>query len=939
MHTNSLNILLAGSLLATLTWAGPAMAQPLEQRDDIVVGTLDNGLHYIVMQHDNPPDRAAMYLHISTGSLNETDDIRGISHYLEHMAFNGSEHFAPGELIPFFESLGLTFGVHQNAFTSFDQTTYILELPDARQDTIEKGMLFFSDIAFGLTLSQEEIDNERGVILEEKRTRLGPQQRVQEEMFKILAPGSTFGQRLPIGVEETINSVNAPDFRQYVDTWYVPSNMTLMVVADTDPSTVIPVIEERFGRGSYVEKPVDLDIHLTPYSEMRAAVITDDELTDSSVQIINIRKPHDPVTTKETFRRSLIENLASGVFNRRLSRKIDEGKLSMLSGSAFAADLFNALRVSFVSADGKPEDWKKLLDESTTELRRAKLHGFTSREIEDMRTAMLSGAEQAAAMESTMPDRAFLGQFNSAVASGSTILSAAERLELTKELLPTITDEEVNTEFNDMFEDEKVLVMLAAPTSVEDVPSDSELLALAHEALAATPEADTDYERPATLMSELPEAGTVTDLARHEATDVWSAWLSNGVRVHYRNMDYHKNTATITITLAGGQILENAANRGVTEVAALAFNKPATRHLTSTNVSDLMIGKKAGVGGGAGPDAMFLSVSGNPEDFEPALQLAHLLLTEPVIEQTTLDQWREEQRQAIEQRRTQPIARLQELIPETIAPEGEARLRPIPESRIESITIEEAQAWLDNTVRNAPIEVSIVGDIDKDTAFELVARYLGSLPDRERITDETYDNLRNIQHPAGPLTVADTLDTQTQMAITVAGAFGPDHSDIRDVRLINMATQILSTRMIKEIRENQQLVYSISAMSRPSTAYPGFGLIFAAGPCKPGNEGKLGDEIQRMFAEFADNGPSDEEIEVARGQIFNTLDEQLKEPSYWSGTLEDMTYRGTSLDDVAAIEDDYSTFTADEVKAAFAKYYTPENLVTVSVAPKPAEDE
>lgn len=150
--------------------ASALVAQPLTPRGDIVTGTLDNGLSYIVKQHANPPGRSAMYLHISTGSLNETEKIRGISHFLEHMAFNGSENFPPGDLIPFFESIGLTFGRHQNAFTSFNQTTYILELPDAEPTTIDKGMLFLSDVAFGLSLLPDQIDEERGVILEEKRT-------------------------------------------------------------------------------------------------------------------------------------------------------------------------------------------------------------------------------------------------------------------------------------------------------------------------------------------------------------------------------------------------------------------------------------------------------------------------------------------------------------------------------------------------------------------------------------------------------------------------------------------------------------------------------------------------------------------------------------------------------------------------------------------------
>ena len=912
--------------------ASALAAQPLTPRDDIVTGTLDNGMSYIVKEHANPPGRSAMYLHISTGSLNETEEIRGLSHFLEHMAFNGSENFPPGELIPFFESIGLTFGRHQNAFTSFNQTTYILELPDADESTIDKGMLFLSDVAFGLSLLPDQIDEERGVILEEKRTRLGAQQRVQETFFKELAPGSTFGERLPIGTEEAIGSVDQGDFRQYVDTWYVPSNMTLIVVADADPSMVVEGIKENFARGEAVDRPADLEIGVTPYEGLRAVVITDPELRDAQVQIIGLREPMPAVTTVERLRESLVESLASSVFNRRLSKKVNEGEMLMLGGGAFAADLFDALRLSMIVSSGRPDAWKAMLEESAAELRRARLHGFTSREIDDARKGLIAQAERAAESEGTLPARAILGQFNEAVATGATLTSSAQDLELVRELVPTITDEEVSERFLDLYDDQKLTVFVTIPES-EEAPTERELLAIAEEALSVSPEAELDEERPTELMAEAPVPGKVKELARHEATDVWSAWMDNGVRVHVREMDYRKDTAAITITLAGGRILESQATKGITDVAALALSRPATRGLSSTNVRDLMTGNKANVFGYASEDAVQLTVSGNPADFEKALQLAHLLLTEPVIEQAALDQWREAQKQAIEQRDTVPQAKLQELLRETTSPAGEVRMLPLSMDDVERVTLDEAQNWLDFTVQHAPIEVSVVGDIDKERALELLEMYIGSLPARERISADTLDEHRMIDRPMGPLEVGEQMDTQTEMAIAWAGSFGPDAENVRDVRLVNLATQILSTRMVKRIREEQQLVYSIRAVSRPASAYPGMGTIYAAGPCKPGNEAKLASEIGNMFAEFAKEGPSSDEVETARGQIFNTLDEQLKEPGYWTGVLSDMTYRGISLDEVARVEEDYARFTADEVRAAFAKYYAPGNTISVTVAP------
>lgn len=927
---------IATLLLAGTTAAAAVTAQPLETRDDLLVGTLDNGLTYMIKEHGNPENRAGLYLHVSAGSLNETDDIRGIAHYLEHMAFNGSTNFEPTEVVSFFESMGLSFGRHQNAFTSFDQTTYILNLPDADLDTIDKGLLFFDDVAGGLTLLPEEIESERGIIQEERRTRLSPQQRVQEQLFEAIAPGSTFGYRLPIGTEETIDSVQRDDFVEFYETYYTASNMTLMVVADRDPTSIVPIIEKYFADDAKVERPADLPVGVTPYTEMRAEVFTDPELTNSQIQIITIREPLPPITTRQDMRRELVETLASSVFNRRLQKKINEGEMDILGSAAFVGDFFGAMRVSWIQAFGRPDTWRTQMEELTREFKRAHVHGFSSREIEDARKAAIASAERFAEQEPTLPASAILSGMNQQVASGNTVLSAAQRLEMTREMVPTITDAEVNEWFTKLYDDEELMIALTIPEHL-DVPSESELLDMARADLSVTPEAEIEDERPDSFMASLPTPGEIIEIEKHEPTQIWSAWLNNGVRAHYRYMDKREDNATITITVAGGRIHETAETHGLTDAAALAFNRPATRRLTSTNVRDLLTGTKVSVGGGSGGDTMSISVSGNPADLETGMQLAHLLLTEPVIEQVALDQWKETQRQIIEQRKTQPIAQLQQILPQLMSPEGEVRLLPVTEDRVEAITLSDAQNWLERTLNGAPIEVSVVGDIEQDEAMDLVARYIGSLPPRDRISDATLDDLRTIEHPEGPLEASSYIETATPVALAIAGSFGPDRSNVRDTRLMSFATQILTTRMIKEIRENEQLVYSISAQSQPSTVYPDMGMVFAAGPTNPGNEGKLAAKIDEMFTDFAENGPSGEEVEVARGQIFNKVKEDTEQPGWWTRQLSDATYRGTALDDLANIEADYGSFTADDIRDAFARYYTDSNKMSVVVGPKSAE--
>lgn len=917
---------------------GIAGAQALPTDGRLVTGELDNGMTYIVRRHANPPGRAAMYLHVSTGSLNETDRQRGIAHYLEHMAFNGSENFAPGSVVPFFQSLGLSFGRHQNAFTSFDQTAYQLEMPDNKTETMEKAFAFFSDVAFRLSLLPAEIEEERQIIMEEKRTRLGAQQRVQEYLLERIAPGSIFGQRLPIGVEETIMGVQQQDFKDYYGKYYIPSNMAIMVIADKPEAEVVELIKKYFGAGQKAPRPADQDVGVKAQSEPRAIVVSDAELADADVSINRVEPPPPAVLTVPQLREQWVERLAQVAFGRRMERKINEGALKSLSIDASSTDLAGALRWSSVSAGGEPGKWKQMLTELGTELQRARLHGFTQKELDDARTQIISQGERAVQVEGTLPAAVLLRGMNSTVARGEPIMSPQQRLDLMNQLLPKIELKEVSWAFAKMFDPSAATFVVTLPTSAE-VPSESELLSLGREAVSVEPAAETVAAMTKTMLESAPAAGNVVSATAHEASGVKSAVLSNNAVVHHRFMDYRKNDASIVITLAGGEIEETAENRGITQAASLVVRRPATARLSSNDITELMTGKKVSVGGGAGRDALTISVSGSPEELETGLQMVHALMLDGKIEQAAFDRWKTETLQGIEQRKKQPQGVVQEALANTIAPPGEVRLRPLEAENVNAISLDAAQAWFTRLARSAPMEIAVVGDIAEDRAMELVNTYLGSLPSREPITAATLDGLRNIKRPVGPLSTKVEIPTQTPLGFVINGFFGADQSNVRDTRLLQMASRIVSTRMIKVIREQEQLVYSIGAQSIPGADYPGYGLFFAAAPTEPGKTAALDARIGSMYAEFAKDGPTEEEMETARKQFANNFDEQMKEPGFWTGRLASMTYRDAKLDDVMSGPAAFQAFTAQEVKDAFAKYATAEGSMSIVIKPVEAKAE
>lgn len=925
---------------ATLRAAPLQPADPLPVDPRPVTGEFDNGLKYIVRRHPVPPGRAAVWLHISTGSLNETDPQRGLAHYLEHMAFNGSEHFPPGSVLPFFQSLGLTFGQHQNAFTSFDQTVYQLALPDNTPETLDKGLLFLSDVAFHLSLPEPEIERERQIILEERRASLGGRQRVQEEIFKRLAPGSLVGERLPIGVEETIRSVARPDFLDYYKRLYTPSNMTVIAVADMDEKAIVERLRAHLAAGTRGAAPPDQDARVTRATKNRAAVVHDPELARAEVSVLRVGPAREPATTVEGYRRDLVEHLGAWAFNRRMSRLVAAGEASFQRASASASDEFRAVRIAETLVSGDPAKWRPMLTELGTELRRAALHGFTAREIGDARKELIAAAERAVETEPTLPAEALLGAMNDAIASGEPIMGAEQELDLIRRLVPEIADEEVSRAFGAEFDTSApgLLFVLEVPSSAE-IPSEGDFLSLATAALEVSPEARAEGARAAALMDTPPAPGRVEESSEHETSRVWSAWLSNGVRLHHRFMDYRKDQVTVTISLAAGNIQETGENRGIADAAAVAWQRPATSTLSSNDIRDLLTGRKVSVSGRPGMDTMGVSVSGSPADLETGLQLAHLLLTDPVIEQAAFDQWKDQQKQILAIRGMQVEFVFIDQFNDTIYPPGDARHRALTADQLDRLTREAAQQWLTTTVARAPIEVSIVGDISHERAVQLATTYLGSLPAREWISPRTLEPLRTLARPKGPLSARATLQTQTDKAYAISGFFGAERDAVRDQQLLNIAARVLTNRMIQTVREEKALVYSIGANATAAMEFPGFGMLYAFSSTDPQKVDELLRTLREMYAAFASGGPTEEEMQTVRRQIATALDERMLEPSFWTAVLAASTYRSTRLDDVVGAPEAYQTHAADAVREAFTSYFQPQATFEVAATPSAGADE
>ena len=928
----------------TLLWCVPRgliaadeLATPLPVDPAIHRGALDNGVRYWIRSHATPPGKISLWMHVATGSLNEQDGQEGIAHYLEHLAFNGSAHFPPGELVTYFESIGLRFGQHQNAFTSFDQTTYTLTLPNTKADTIDKGVLYLSDVGFRMLLLPEEIEKERSVLLEEQRARKGVRQRLTDQLLPQLLPGSRVARRLPIGLERSVMRFQRDDFLAYYHTWYHPAKVTILAVGDAPVDTIKAAISKHFGGWTSTAPPrpdEPKDIH--PYTTERAIILTDPELTTATVKAVALQ-PRHPATTIGDLRQRLVERLGTWIVNRRLHQLIQEGKSPAQRASVHIAPLLGVVKEISAEAHAEPSAWREAFTSVLVEVERARQYGLTPQELADAKQAMLAATEHAAQTEPTRDARAFLRVMNRAITAGTLPRSAAQSLQLVRQLLPGITAHDVDATFSERFAPGPKAYVVTLPEQDNlSVPTPQDVLGLVHNGQRQAIEPWHTPTRPSALLTKAPIPGVIADKSAYDALGITNVTFANNVRLHHRFMDFKKDHVTVVITLAGGLIRETADNRGITAVATLPLKHPATSRFSSTALRDFMTGKKVRLSANVTSDAVTLRVSGTPDALEDGLQLAHVLLQDATIEPTRVALWKRRTLQALEAQQTRVGARTYDAVRRLLSGD-DPRMGMLTPSQVHTRAqdIQQAQAWLQTIVHTAPMEVAVVGDIATDRALELAATYLGSLPTRLRY-DPDLTALRHLPGFIGPREQRVEVKTITPRAQPVLLWRSAPWSDVKNRRLMHIASRILERRVREEIRENRGLTYSTSTYVHASKVYEAMSALYVQFTTDPDKAAEAVQLARRVVETFAAEGPTDAEMRTVRKQLHHTVNTMLKEPRFWVNLLADLDYHHTKLEDVEGLLDTLLAYSKEEVATAVKQ--TVQAARFASVVGLPVED-
>ncbi|MBU0617435.1 MAG: insulinase family protein, partial [Planctomycetes bacterium] len=757
--------------------------------------------------------------------------------------------------------------------------------------------MVLSDQAFRCLLLEDEIEKERGVILAEIRAGKSAAQRIRDKLWPQVFAGSRFAERMVLGLEEVIESATRDDFVDYYQTWFRPERVTLVMVGDTDPGPVVPLIEKWFGDyRPTVSARVEPGAQFKTFTQQRAMVVTDPEYERCQVTIYNILPGRRPTTTVAEARVELVEGIGSWILDRRFDERVKKGEASYHNAGGGVMSFFGEALLVMGRAGGEPGQWEKMLEELIVEISRARQYGFTERELELARAEIAADAERAVNTEATRNARRIAMEMIRAVNDEEPVMSATQELELIERLLPTIELKEVSAAFATSFAPGTFAYALQMPEKDEiKLPTNEEVLAAARAALARKVEPPKDEQRATELLASEPRPGKVVESTTDEELNTTHFWLENGVRVHHRFMDYKKDLVLVGISLGGARLEETAGSAGVTEVAALAFNQPATKRLSSTEITDIMTGKQINLRAEfMERDSLDILVTGSPDDLEIGLQLAHVLLTEGRIEQPAFKKWVETSLQKYERFSKSPQFAAMATLLEVISG-NDPRVTMNDPQRINAQSLERCQAWLERLCREAPLEVAVVGEMTQDEVMPLIEKYVGSLPKRSRSAAQL-DPLRKLNRGEGPLDRRVSVDTITPQAMVFYGFVGSDARDVRDSQALELAAKTLDSQLIERVREELGLVYSIGVQTEASEVYEDAGMFVSGAPCAPDKAEELVSEIEGLFTGFAENGPTEEELANAKKQVLNNLDTRIREPTFWWGKLRYVDLHKVDLD-------------------------------------------
>ena len=941
--TNARRLLLVAASGLALLSAMPAMAQTetppsnawAHSTSDIPVdtavrfGTLPNGMRYAILRNATPPGQASLRLRIDAGSLMEEENQRGLAHFMEHMAFNGTTNIPENELLQILERLGLAFGADTNAATGFDQTFYQLDLPRTNDETVDTALRIMREQMSEALMDPSAIDDERNVIVGEERMRNTPGLRSAMAQFALLAPGQRISERFPIGDLEVIRTAPRERFVAFYEAYYRPSRATMIAVGDFDVDQMEAKIRGAFE--SWQPKAADgPEPDLGHVAERGAETrILVEPGVQSSIQINWTKAPDlDPDTVAER-RSRILRNLGLAVLNRRMGELARADNPPFIGGGSSASTLAASLDISTVSAAFNPGGLQRALEAVEQEKRRLVEFGVTqaelSREITDSRTAY----QNAVAAAATRTTPALAGGLLGAVNDDRVFAAPQTNLDIFNAAVEGLTPAAVNAVIRTVFEGQGPLALVVTPEPIEGGEAAVTAMLEASQAVPVTAREDQ-----AALEWPYSELGTAAQpTSRQELADVVATVVTfaNGVHLVVKPTDFRDEQILVSVRTGIGELGLPTDRADVRSMAPSTFIAGGLGRLTADELNRVLSGRIYSAGFSIGNDSYRLGGATRPEDLQLEMQVLTAYLTDPGLRAAPFEQIKAVLPQYVAQQMATPGGAFG-LKSGALLASGDARQALPSAEEIAGWTNDQLKAGITEGLASGPIQVIIVGDTTVEAAIAAVGSTLAALPTRAPAATPApgADVMRFPAGTAEPVRITHTGPAEQALGY-VAWPAADSVEDETEARRVGLLAAVMELRVLARIREELALSYGPGAGSSASDTFADYGSIFVSAQTTPENQTPFFTEVDAIAASLRDTPITEDELTRARAPQIEALRRAQAGNEYWLGMLGEVAKRPNAAGEITSHISDLEAVTIADIQALAQRYLVPAKAWRASV--------
>ena len=893
---------------------------PLPVDKNVRIGQLDNGLTYYIRHNKLPENRAEFYIAQKVGSILEEPQQRGLAHFLEHMAFNGTKNF-PGDdkglgVIPWCETVGIKFGTNLNAYTSIDETVYnISNAPIDRTGVLDSCLLILHDWSNYILLKDDEIDKERGVIREEWRSRNSGILRVYTDLLPTIYPGDKYADCMPIGSIDVINNFPYKDIRDYYHKWYRPDLQGIVIVGDIDVDAVEAKLKAVFAD---VQKPVNpaerTYYPVTDNKEPIVAIGTDKEVDDPSIEIY-FKQDATPDSEKNNvgyLASQYMTSMISSMLNARLSELVQSANPPFTRASSYYSDFFVAkTKEAFaLSASSKADGIETALKTLLQETERARRFGFTESEYARARANYLQSLESAYNEREKTKHGSYVREYVQNFLNGEPIPGIEAEYAMMNQLAPNIPLQAMNMVMQQLVPDSNQVVIIAGPAKEGlKYPTKEEVINLLKGMKDLDLQAYVDKVSDEPLMKEAPKGGKIISEKEGDIYGSTRLVLSNGVTVYVKKTDFKADEIRMKGTSLGGKSIfpdKDALNFAVMDnVIAVG----GLGNFSQVDLTKVLAGKKVSVNAGLGATTENVFGTCSPKDFETMMQLTYLTFTAPRKDAEAFESLKNRMKAQLESAQANPLSSINDSLQKAMY-NNHPRVVMMKPEMVDQIDYDRILEMYNDRFKDASdFTFYFVGNIDLETAKPLIAEYLGALPaiNRKETFKDTKMSIRK-----GVYKNEYAKEQQTPTATIVFLYSGKAPYTLKNDILLSFATQVLDMVYTEEVREKEGGTYGVNCFG-DLQKYPKeqllLQIVFQTDPAKKDKlAGIVVDELKKLAAE----GPSDVHLQKVKEYMLKKYADNQKENGYWMNNLNDYFYYG--MDMTEGYTDIVNSITAKDIQ-------------------------